>query len=116
MAIRKPEQPEETPVKDGKTPEAYLREKAKAGIGKTIQSILNDKSVKEIIERTVVKQSIETGVFLSFLLIGMLTLVNVAKILSGVTWQVDLAIGLAMVTIGGLYMVRALKPRKNDAI
>jgi len=116
MAERKPEPSQKDTVKDGKTAEDYLREKARSGIGQTVQDILNDKAVKEIVAKTVVKQSIETGVFLSFLLIGMLTLVNVAKTLSGVTWQADLAIGLAMVTIGGLYMIRALRPRENDGV
>lgn len=88
--------------------EKYLADKAKSSIGKTVEGILNDDSVKKIVEKTVVRQSIETGFFLSFLIIGMMTLANAAKQAVGLTWQGDLIIGLTLITVGGVYMIRKL--------
>lgn len=107
------EQTEDDPLeKDTEDAEEYLRKKAKVSVGKTVEDILNNSEVQSIINRVVIKQSIESGFFLSFLIIGILTIANAMKEIMGVTWQGDLAIGLTLISIGGVYMIRKLRPRK----
>jgi len=71
--------------------------------------VLEEDEVRKLISRTVVKQSLETGIFLSCLIVGGLSLVNAAKTFLGLTWQADVAVGVALIIPGIAYLAKKLK-------
>ncbi len=64
---------------DKEDPIEHLRAKAQSGVSNIISALLEEEEVQKLISRAVVKQSLETGLFLSFLIVGIMTLFNSLK-------------------------------------
>ena len=90
-------------------PIEHLREKTQSGLLNILKAILAEEEVRKLLSRTVVKQSLETGIFLSCLIVGGLSLVNAFKNLIGLTWQADVAVGVALIIPGIIYLAKKLK-------
>jgi len=86
-----------------------LRLKAESGIGSVVEEILNNQAVKKALGKTVIRQSLEAGLFLSCLIVGGLSLMNAFKAFLHLTWQADLAAGLVLIAPGIAYFVKKLK-------
>jgi len=94
---------------DKEDPLEHLRGKARSGVSSILKAVLEEEDVQTLIRRTVVKQSLETGFFLSCLIVGGLSLVNAAKSLLSLTWQADVAVGVALIIPGIIYLAKKLK-------
>jgi len=89
---------------------AYLKAKAHGSLSNVINEVLKNEKVKKAISHAVVKQSLETGVFLSLLIVGFWNLMNAIKSVLNVTWQGDAVIGVTLIIIGASYVIKKLKP------
>jgi len=94
---------------DKEDPIEHLRGKAQSGVSNILKAVLEEEEVKKLISKAVVRQSIETGLFLSCLIVGIITLFNSVKIALGFGWEGDLAAGITLIIIGASYVFRKLK-------
>ena len=87
----------------------YLRSKAQRSLSDVINEVLENEAVKKAVSRAVIKQSLEMGISLSFLIVGITTLFNAFKNLFGFGWQGDLAAGTTLIIVGASYLFWKLK-------
>jgi len=90
----------------------YLRAKSQEGIGNILEGILDNPEVKKIITRAIIRQSVETGIFLSCLIVGVMTLFSALKAVFNLGWRGDFAIGIILIIIGVVYVVGKLKSHR----
>lgn len=86
-----------------------LERKASEGALNIVSKILEQPEVQRAITRAVGKQAMISGLFMSFFLVGFFMLFDVAKEVLGHTWQGDLFLGLAMIAVGGAYMLKSVR-------
>jgi len=92
-----------------KDPElSYLKMKTQDSLSNVINEILENEMIKKAISQAVIKQSLITGLFLSCLIVGILTLVNAVKTLCNFTWQADLIVGMILIILGSAYIAKKL--------
>jgi len=85
-------------------PVEYLSGKAQKGVFNIIEEILR----QPVVQKALIKQSVESGLFISCLIVGILTIVNALKQALNISWQVDVAIGISLIIIFILYVKRKL--------
>lgn len=90
--------------RDSEDAHERLRERARAGTANLVEQVLRQPEV----QRTLMRQSIETAVFVSCLLVGVLTMVNAAKQALNVSWQIDLALGVSLILVFLVYVVKKM--------
>lgn len=81
-----------------------LKDKARGGILDVIEGALEEPEVKKLINRIIIKQSLESAIFLSCLLAGALMVVSAAKVVANSTWQVDAVSGIILIVVGAVYL------------
>ena len=86
----------------------YLKMKTQDSLSNVINEILENETIKKAISQAVIKQSLITGLFLSCLIVGILTLVNAVKTLCNFTWQADLIVGMILIILGSVYITKKL--------
>jgi len=85
-------------------PVEYLSGKAQKGVFNIIEEILR----QPVVQKALIKQSVESGLFISCLIVGILTIVNALKQALNISWQVDVAIGISLIIIFIVYVKRKL--------
>jgi len=83
-----------------------LRLKTQKGIMNVIEGILSNPEFQKRINKAFTKQSVKMGLFLSFLIVGIITLLNTFKTICNVGWMGDLIFGTILILVGTLYIVK----------
>jgi len=97
-------EPLEEKTENQEDPINYLSGKAQKGVFNIIEEILRQPSV----QKALIKQSVESGLGISCLIVGILTLVNACKQVLNVSWQADVAIGISLVIVFLVYVKHKL--------
>jgi len=87
---------------------SYLEMKARGSLSNVINEVLKNETIKKTISRAVIRQSIKTGIFLSCLIVGFMTLFNALKSIFGLGWKGDLVVGVTLIIIGVAYVRKKL--------
>lgn len=83
-----------------------LRAKADDGAVGVVKKVMQQKEVQKVLKTNINKQTFISGLFMAFLLIGFLEVSQAVKEIFSYTWQFDLGAGIAMITVGAIYMVK----------
>lgn len=88
-----------------------LRQKGDKGAAKMVSSIMKQPEVQHVIRVEINKQMFISGLFMAFFLVGFFQLFNVAKVVFGYNWTVDLVIGVIMCIMGATYTVMQVRKK-----
>jgi len=79
-----------------------------------VKSIMDDPQIRALIKNALLPETIRSSLIFACFIVGVLKLYDVAKILIGFNVIGDLIIGLALFTIGLIYLLPILiKSKKN---
>lgn len=87
----------------------YLRVKASKSAKNVgvdvLEAILKDERTKNLISKTITKESIKNGFMLSSIILGAMSIFNYIKSVYSPSW-LDLGIGIVLLGLGGLYYIK----------
>lgn len=90
----------------------YLKKKAAKGATNMVTDIINDPAVQSVIKKAMLKEGMMMALIMSCILIGVTKAYDVAKLVFGFTWQVELIVSICLILIGLIYV---LKNMLNEA-
>jgi len=94
---------------DEEDPIEHLKAKAEDGIGNVIEEVISTAFKMPSVQKTLIRQSVESGLFISCLIVGILTIVNAVKQILNVSWQADIAIGVTLIIVFVVYVTKKTK-------
>lgn len=82
----------------------------KPDLAQSIQDTFNENpALKKFLNRLFLRQSLETGLFLSCFIVGLILVLNSVKTLYSLGWVGDLAFGIALIIVGSAYMLKSMR-------
>ncbi|MCJ7635669.1 hypothetical protein MUP77_25165 [Candidatus Bathyarchaeota archaeon] len=88
-----------------------LKKKTQQGTRNLVTEVLKDPEVQNIIKKSVLRETVTSGLVMACLFLGLLKLFDVAKIVFNFNWVLDLAVGIALTMIGLGYMLKNLRKK-----
>jgi len=85
-----------------------LRQKTAKGALNVVEALFQEPRFRKLIRRTLLKQSLETSIFLALLIVGIFTVFNTLKTVYNFGWIGDLLFGVTLISIGLSYIIRGL--------
>jgi len=86
-----------------------LKKKTQQGARNVVTEVLKDPEVQVIIKESVLRETVTSGLVMACLFLGLLKLFDVAKVVFGFNWVVDLLVGFILTVIGLGYMLKNFK-------
>ena len=89
--------------------EATIRRKVNEGALNVLEPILNDPGVQRLIRKTIVKEAFKSGLFMAFLIVGMMMLFSVAQAVYAINWVGNLVLSIILIVVGLAYLLKSLR-------
>ena len=86
-----------------------LKKKSQQGARNVVTEVLNDPIVRDMIKKSVLQETITSGLVMACFFLGMFKLYDVAKTIFNFNWVVDLIVGLVLTVFSLSYMLKNFK-------
>jgi hypothetical protein len=83
-----------------------VRRKVNEGAMSVLEPILSDPGVQRLIRRTIVREAFKSGLFLSFLIVGLMMLFGVAQSVWSINWVGSLVLSVILIVVGLAYLLK----------
>ncbi len=80
-----------------------LKQKVGKGMANIVNALFEDRQVKEAIRRNILKETFRSGIVMSLIILGGVSVINGVKQLLLPGPQTDLFLGIALIIIGAIY-------------
>jgi hypothetical protein len=88
-----------------------LKNKSQQGARNVVTEVLNDPIVRNMIKKSVLQETITSGLVMACFFLGMFKLYDVAKAVFNFNWVVDLIVGLVLTVFSLSYMLKNFKQK-----
>lgn len=84
----------------------YLKKKSNQGAMNIVGDILDDPKVQSMIKKAILREGMSMAIIMSCILIGFTKAYDVAKLMLGFTWEVELFVSVCLILIGLIYVLK----------
>jgi len=95
---------------EGTDPELErLQQKTAKGALNVVEALFQEPKFRKLIRRAIVRESLKSGIFLGFFIVGLMGLFTVMKTVYQFSWIEDLILSVVLLAVGLIYMLKSLK-------
>jgi len=94
----------------------YLQEKTIKSASRIAETFLSSPEIKAVIRKVFVKEGLILGLFMSFFIVGLMSIVSSIKQLLGFGFEYDLIGGLILFLLGTVYILKMVVKRHRKVI